>query len=148
MRKIIKANKNHIEIITQYNILMAQETENKKLEYQTVRKGVESVLNNPDKGTYYLCTEESEIIGQLMITKEWSDWRNCYFYWIQSVYTNPSKRGTGVFKELFNHILKIARLEKGCGVRLYVDKNNLIARKAYKKLKMQDSDYLLYELEF
>ncbi len=147
MRKNITAEKRHLDIITKNNLLMAKETENKDLVFQTVKKGVEAVLKNPDKGQYYLCIENDKVVGQLMITYEWSDWRNCFFYWIQSVYTIPEKRGKGVFKSLFEHVYRKVKKEKGCGIRLYVEKNNKIARKVYENLKMTDTGYLLYEIE-
>ncbi len=145
--KIKEANRDHIEIIAKNNILMAKETENKALDYDKVIKGVEAVFENPDKGKYYICLEENKVIGQLMITYEWSDWRNCFFYWIQSVYTVPEKRGKGVFKALFEHVLKLVKQKKGCGLRLYVEKDNKIAQRVYENLGMSESGYLLYEME-
>jgi GNAT superfamily N-acetyltransferase len=147
MRKIIEAEWRHKDTITENNILMAKETENKELVYKIVKKGVEEVLKNPDKGRYYLCIEKDKVLGQLMITYEWSDWRNCFFYWIQSVFTIPEQRGKGIFKELFKYVLEKVKKEKGCGIRLYVEKNNKIARKVYETLKMSETDYLFYEIE-
>lgn len=91
---------------------------------------------------------DGEIIGQLMITKEWSDWRNCFFVWIQSVYTIPEFRGEGVFSALYEYVKKLAGDRKYCGIRLYVDKDNKKAIGVYFKLGMKQSNYLILEEEF
>ncbi len=146
--KIRKGEKEDLEIIVSNNIKMAKETENKDLDYETVKAGVESALEDPKKGEYFVIEFREKIIGQLMITKEWSDWRNCFFLWIQSVYTLPEFRGKGVFTKLFYHIESIAKKEGYCGLRLYVDRSNEKAIKVYNKLGMRETEYLLFEKEF
>jgi len=135
-------------IIATFNLKMAEETEGKSLNYQTVLRGVEEALKDSSKGEYFLAEHNGKIIGQLMITKEWSDWRDCFFVWIQSVYTIPEYRGKGVFSALYNHIKKIVRERGYCGLRLYVDNTNEKAIQVYKKLGMTESNYLLFEKEF
>ncbi len=146
--KIRKGKIEDLEIIVDNNIKMAEETEGKRLDYNTVRKGVENALKDPEKGEYYVVESKGRIVGQLMITKEWSDWRNCNFLWAQSVYTLPEFRGRGIFSSLFNYVEKIAKKNFCCGLRLYVDKHNEKALKVYKKLGMIESDYLFIEKEF
>ncbi len=146
--KIRKGKIKDLEIIVDNNIKMAEETEGKRLDYSTVRNGVENALKDPEKGEYYVVEKNGKIIGQLMITKEWSDWRNCYFLWIQSVYTLPEFRGKGIFSSLFKYIEQIAKENFCCGLRLYVDRHNKKALDVYKRLGMVVSDYLFIEKEF
>ncbi len=136
------------EIIATNNMNMAEETENKQLNYEMTLRGVEEALKDKEKGEYFLAEHEGKIIGQLMITKEWSDWRNCFFVWVQSVYTIPEFRGKGVFSALYEYVKKLAKDRKYCGVRLYVDKDNKKAIEVYFKLGMKQSNYLLFEEEF
>ena len=136
------------EIIAKNNMYMAEETENKQLNYDTTLKGVEKVLKDKEKGEYFLVEYRGKIVGQLMITKEWSDWRNCFFVWIQSVYTIPEFREKGVFSALYRYVKKIAKDRQYCGLRLYVDKDNKKAIGVYFKLGMKQSNYLLLEEEF
>ncbi len=143
------ASESDVGVIADFNVLMAKETEGKSLPLDRVREGVKSILIDPSKGLYILVEENAEILGQLMITYEWSDWRNGNFWWIQSVYVRKENRGKGVFQALFNHVKKMAHGRKDvCGLRLYVEKHNERARKTYKRLGMKETDYLLYEIDF
>ena len=96
---------------------------------------------------FYLIAESDGIPeGQLMITKEWSDWRNGEFWWIQSVYVHPDFRKNNIYKKLYNEAIKLAKeFENVCGIRLYVDKDNNIVQKVYSKLGMKESNYLFFE---
>lgn len=146
---IRKATLNDIESIAEFNYNLALETENKTLNRQILTKGVESILIDDNKGFYVLALLNNKVIGQLMITYEWSDWRNANFWWIQSVYVVPEYRNSGVFKTLFEYIKKLAEEHKDvCGLRLYTEQNNTNAINAYKKLGMYQSNYLMFELEF
>jgi len=143
---IRNANKEDISKIVSFNSAMALETENKELESVIVTQGVAAVLNNNTLGQYFIAESDGVPIGQLMITKEWSDWRNAEFWWIQSVYIQPDHRKNNVYKKLYTEVLKSAKDSgKVCGVRLYVDKENIIAQKVYSKLGMNKSDYLFFE---
>jgi GNAT superfamily N-acetyltransferase len=98
---------------------------------------------------YFVAEVDGTVVGQLMVTYEWSDWRNGNFWWIQSVYVEREYRGKGVFKSLYDHVLSLARRQKdSCGLRLYVEKHNRRARKIYEDLGMKETDYLLYEIDF
>ena len=132
---------------------MAWETEQRKLDPERVLTGVSSLLENPARGTYYVA-EASEagqtvIAGQLLITHEWSDWRNGDFWWIQSVYVAEPYRSRGVFPALYQHVHELAREQKNvCGIRLYMDAHNDQARRAYERLGMKCTDYQVFEIDF
>ena len=127
---------------------MASETEDKGLNPTTLHQGVSEVLRSPEKGFYLLAVLSETVVGQLMITYEWSDWRNGYFWWIQSVYVNQDHRKRGIYKALNEEVLNLARLNGGiCGIRLYVDKDNTDAQQVYRNLGMSESNYDMYEIE-
>ncbi len=143
---IRRAHRGDMETLVKQNIALAEETENLHLDEEIVIPGVEAVLNDPHKGIYLIAESDGEIAGQLMITNEWSDWRNGYFWWIQSVYVQPKFRKLGVYRALYQFVKQLAQQETPVrGIRLYVDKNNTIARKAYFNLGMSESHYLLLE---
>ncbi|EIE21603.1 acyl-CoA N-acyltransferase [Coccomyxa subellipsoidea C-169] len=131
-------------VVSQYNIAMAKETEDLELDEKTVQAGVQAILSDPAKGTYFLLEEGGKIVAQLMITYEWSDWRNSQIWWVQSVYVHPDHRRRGLYKALYRHIQTCAAAEKACGVRLYVDVGNNRAQQTYKSLGMT-SHYLVFE---
>lgn len=135
--------------IAAFNCAMAQETEHLRLHSPRVLAGVRAVLEDGTKGRYLVAVDEGEVIGQLLITYEWSDWRNGVFWWIQSAYVRPERRGQGVFKALYHETLSRAE-EAGdvCGVRLYVERDNEDAQKTYGKLGMQETAYKLFEVDF
>jgi GNAT superfamily N-acetyltransferase len=136
-------------VIARFNSLMAEETEGRSLDPQRLREGVEALLSDPLKGIYFLAESEGAILGQLMITCEWSDWRNGNFWWIQSVYVEKESRARGVFKALYHHVHRIARADKTvCGLRLYVEKQNEGAARAYEQLGMKKAHYEMYEIDF
>lgn len=125
---------------------MALETEGKQLDARTLRGGVEAVFDDSKKGFYVVAEADGVIVGGLMVTYEWSDWRNGWFWWIQSVYITPGYRGKGIYRMLYDFVKKKAARENDvCGFRLYVEKENESARKVYEKLGMEASHYLMYE---
>jgi GNAT superfamily N-acetyltransferase len=126
---------------------MAQETEGLELNIDRLQRGVKALFNDPFKGVYYVAEINGEIVGQLMITYEWSDWRNATFWWIQSVYVHPEFRKQGIFRFLYQHIEALAK-QRGdvCGLRLYVEKENERAQKTYESLGMKSSHYQMMEL--
>jgi GNAT superfamily N-acetyltransferase len=138
-----------LEILAQFNLALAQESENLVLDAARVTLGVRALLVDSSKGIYYVAEAESNIIGQVLITYEWSDWRNGNFWWLQSVYVQKDFRSRGVFKMLFAHIVELARLEKDvCGLRLYMDAHNGSARLAYERLGMKQTNYQILEQMF
>ncbi len=143
---IRNVNKNDISIIEKFNSARAMETENKQIDLVTVQKGVETALNNRELGFYLIAESDGIPVGQLMVTKEWTDWRSGEFWWIQSVYIHPDYRNNNVFRKLYTEVISLAKESgKVCGIRLYVDKNNTKAQNVYSKLGMIESNYLLFE---
>lgn len=135
----------NLETIVDFNQKMAFETENIILNPNTIYFGVKTGLENPEKARYYLAIVENKIAGSLMITKEWSDWRNCDIAWIQSVYILPEFRRKGIYSALYNHIQQLVYDGKFGGIRLYVDKTNLKAIQTYSNLGMNGEHYQLFE---
>jgi GNAT superfamily N-acetyltransferase len=135
--------------IAHFNTLLAFETEQINLDHDRLLNGVEALLRDPTKGFYVVAEHNEVIVGQLMITYEWSDWRNGVFWWIQSVYVEKEARGIGVFKTLFDHIHALAKKSPDvCGLRLYVEKSNTRAKQTYERLAMHSSHYEMYEMDF
>jgi len=136
-------------VIARFNRAMAQETEQRKLSPARVLRGVKALLADPAKGVYFVAESGGEVIGQLLITYEWSDWRNGNFWWIQSVFVAPEHRGRGVFKALHAHIERLVRIRRDvCGVRLYVDTHNTKAKEVYARLGLKATLYELWETDF
>ena len=145
--KIRKAVLADARVITGFNIKLALETENLRLDPKVAAAGVRGLLKDPAKGVYFVAeTPESGVIAQLMITYEWSDWRNANFWWIQSVYVREDFRGRGIFKALFEHLTALAAKSKGVwSLRLYVETHNDSAQRTYLKLGMYQMDYAVFE---
>lgn len=147
--RIRPARLDDASVIARFNRAMAVETEGRKLSPARVLRGVKALLADRSKGVYFVAHTGSGIIGQLLITHEWSDWRNGNFWWIQSVYVAPEHRGRGVFKALHAHIEQLARSRRDiCGLRLYVDAHNTKAKEVYARLGMQPTHYELWETDF
>lgn len=142
---ISKGTQSDIEAIAEFQIDMALETEYLLLNRGTVLSGVTAVVEDPSKGLYFVARDGDKPIGSLMLTKEWSDWHNRWYWWIQSVYVAPDYRRQGVFTALYNAVYEAAKEERVCQVRLYVDKTNTLAQSTYQKLGMHESHYLMYE---
>ena len=138
-----------LDFIVDGNQQLARETENKHLELTTLRLGVEALLASPEKGKYFMAELDGRPAGQIMYTTEWSDWRNGFFWWIQSVYVIQAARRCGVFTALFRHVERLARYDATvCGVRLYVDHDNQAAHRTYRRLGLDSTQYTLMEFEF
>ncbi len=138
-----------LEVLVRFSAAMARETEGRALDLKRLRKGVRAVLASKRHGRYLVAESGAAVVGQLLLTSEWSDWRNGVFWWIQSVYVEPSARRRGVYQTLHKHVVREAR-ERGdvCGVRLYVEKDNVAARTAYAGLGMTATAYRIYEQDF
>ncbi len=137
------------QTLARFNIMMARETENKDLDFETVFHGVKALIKDPHKGFYLVAESKGEIVGQLMVTPEWSDWRDKNFFWIQSVYIPENYRKQGIFSALFHHVKEIAYHKKNvAGLRLYVELNNNAAKQTYEALGMTKPGYDMYEILF
>jgi ribosomal protein S18 acetylase RimI-like enzyme len=144
--KIRRATINDATAIADFNIKMAKETEDMELIPEVIGAGVRNMIENPQMG-FYLVAEESNVIqASLMVTTEWSDWRNGLFWWIQSVYVLPDFRRTGLYRKLYEKVKSLAENESNvCGFRLYVELENLVAQKTYRSLGMGQTDYQMFE---
>ena len=144
---ISTAHRDDAAHIVAFNQTMALDTENRRLAHEVIAPGVHDVLSDPHKGLYLLAKDEGKaVVGQLMVTYEWSDWRNGMFWWIQSVYVAPEARRQGIYRALHERVRELAR-ESGqaCGIRLYVERDNATAQKTYEDIGMKPSQYLMYE---
>lgn len=143
---IRKASHADIETIAQFQAEMAMETENLTLDAAILHKGVKAVLDDELKGSYYVYEIDNRIIASLLITYEWSDWRNATVYWLQSVYVLKEFRRQGIFSRLYEFVKNLAVNDEGvAGIRLYADKTNLRAQKAYENAGMDGSHYTTFE---
>jgi ribosomal protein S18 acetylase RimI-like enzyme len=135
--------------IAEFNTRLALETEEKKLVPDTIAKGVQNLLADPRHGQYFVAEIDRRIVGQMMHTYEWSDWRNGEIWWLQSVYVHPEFRRKGVFRKLYRHLEELAeRMPNVVGIRLYVEKHNFKAFEAYRSLGMHDAGYAVMERMF
>ncbi len=139
-------NESDIDYLVSNNLSLAKETENKELSKDVVTEGVMNLLNHEDLGFYLIAEAEGQKVGSLMITTEWSDWRNGLFWWIQSVYVEPTYRRQGIYRELYQYVKSLAAdHDKVLGFRLYAAKANEIAIKTYETLGMKETYYNLFE---
>jgi ribosomal protein S18 acetylase RimI-like enzyme len=137
------------EFLVRDNAAMALETEHLSLDLDRLRDGVHGLFEEPRRGVYYIAEVNGRRAGQMMITYEWSDWRNGTFWWIQSVWVEPEFRGQGVFKALYGHVKNLAEASPGvCGLRLYVEKDNLRAQATYERVGMRRTIYQMFEVDF
>ena len=135
--------------IVRFQQSMAMETEGKTLDESLIGAGVEAVFSDSEKGFYLVAEVSGEVVGSLLITYEWSDWRNATFWWIQSVFVDAEHRRRGVYTAMHDYVMREAESSEDiCGVRLYVERSNHIAQQTYKSLGMDHSHYDLYEIDF
>lgn len=147
--RIRRATLEDLPLLVANNRAMALETEGKSLDADTVTRGTRAALDDERRGFYLVATSDDRAVGQLMVTYEWSDWRAGDFWWIQSVYVDPSARRRGVYRALYAHLLARARAEPGVvGVRLYVEHENHAAQATYAALGMKRASYAMYEVDF
>lgn len=144
--KIRLARKEDASAMVNFNQAMALETEGKTLDSHILTSGVEAVFDDDKKGFYVVAEDEGKIVGGLMVTFEWSDWRDGWFWWIQSVYILPDYRGKRIYSLLYDFVkTEAGKQDDVCGFRLYVEKENERAQKVYQKLGMAETHYLMYE---
>ncbi len=145
--KVRNATISDAEVLMHNNILLAAESEDMKLNPDTVLKGVRALLSDEQKGFYIIAEDKGKVVGQLMITFEWSDWRNSMVWWLQSVYVEPALRKKGIFKALFKEVKRRAIKAHVTDLRLYVHTSNLKAMEAYKGTGFLQKPYLVYGLK-
>ena len=134
-------------VLVAYNTAIAWETEHKRLDPDVLLAGVRAVLADPSKGFYTLAEAGGAVVGQVMVTFEWSDWRNGYFWWIQSVYVGEDARRHGVFRSLYRELERQAAADPGViGLRLYFERDNVKALRTYRSLGMSDTPYYMLEV--
>lgn len=136
-----------------FSTAMATETEQRRLDQKTLQQGVNALLNDAHRGFFIIAeastSQGQQIVGQLMVTFEWSDWRNGVFWWIQSVYVDRPWRRQGVYRRLYNDLLEKARKDASvCGIRLYVAQDNPVAQSVYQRVGLIPSGYIVYEKDF
>ena len=134
-----------IKEIVRFQLAMAMESEGTTLDIERVVAGVTAVINDPNKGFYLVAKIAKDTAGSLMITKEWSDWNNQWYWWVQSVYVAPEFRNKGVFKRLYTKVKELAATDGISHIRLYVDKSNILAQSVYNRTGMEECHYLMYE---
>lgn len=139
------AERRDIPAIAEWNVAMAWETEQKRLEPQVLLRGVTAVLDEPRRGFYLVAERNAKAVGCLLVTYEWSDWRNGDFWWIQSVYVTPEARRGGVFRAMYSDVAQRAKQAGAVGLRLYVETENQRAQRTYGELGMERCHYFMYE---
>jgi GNAT superfamily N-acetyltransferase len=134
-------------VIIDFNCRLAEESEGKTLDRAQITPGVQAALADPAKALYFVAEDSlGRVVGQMMVTYEWSDWRNGWIWWIQSVYVSQEERRQGVFRSLFDTIQQTARARPDViGLRLYVDYDNRTAHETYFRLGMKKSNYFVLE---
>lgn len=142
---IRKAYLTDAPVIIEFQKMMAWETERLSLRDDQIIPGVNAVFRDTSKGQYYVAETDGKIIASLLITSEWSDWRNAFVWWFQSVYVLPGFRKQGVFKTMYLFVKNEALQNGIAGLRLYVEKNNIPAQETYKRLGMNSEHYSMFE---
>lgn len=142
---ITRGKASDIDAIVRFQADMAMESEGTMLDMDILTLGVTSAINDEQKGTYLVARANDTPIGSLMVTREWSDWNNQWYWWIQSVYVMPEYRKKGVYKAMYATLKDMARENGVSQIRLYADRTNLSAQQVYQRLGMRESHYLMFE---
>src|SRR4051812_43267704 len=147
--QIRDATRDDVMFLRDCNIAMARESEQKQLAPEVLTRGIVAVFDHPERGFYIVAERDGQRVGSLLITHEWSDWRNGGWWWIQSVYVMPDARRAGVFTAMYREIDVRARKSTGViGLRLYVEKENTKAQQTYAALGMEPAYYSLFQSSF
>ena len=146
MISVRQAHREDAGKILDFQLLLAQETENRGLDKLVVTKGIKKVFDDPTKGKYYVAEISGKVVACLLITYEWSEWRNGDIWWLQSVYVDASHRRTGVFRKMYQYIVECITADPSiAGLRLYVEHNNGRAQKIYRSVGMKGDYYQMFE---
>lgn len=132
--------------IVERNLALASESEGRALDRAVVEAGVRAILADPGRGRYWIAELDGRVVGQCLVTTEWSDWSGGAYWWLQSVYVDREARGTGVFRSLFDRVRSEAGNRDVAALRLYVDEENRSARAVYERLGMDRTGYRIYQL--
>jgi GNAT superfamily N-acetyltransferase len=143
--KVREATLEDLAILVRYNAELARETEGRVLSVSTLEKGVRHVLSDPQKGRYFVAECLEGVVGQTLVTYEWSDWRDGWIWWLQSVFVAAGWRRQGVFRALYEHIVQEATRQRAVGLRVYVREENQLARTVYEQLSLRPAGYVVYE---
>jgi len=148
--RIRRAGRAEIPLLVRFNQAMALESEDKPLDGPTIDAGLQNLFDRPSDGYYLIALDDNDAaVGAMMLTFEWSDWRNGRFWWIQSVYVTPTHRRHGVYRALHEHVRRAALADpEVCGLRLYVERENRGAMATYAAMGMAETHYRLFEEEF
>ena len=142
---ITRGKASDIDAIVRFQADMAMESEGTRLDMDRLTLGVSSAINDEQKGIYLVARANGTPIGSLMLTREWSDWNNQWYWWIQSVYVMPEYRNQGIYRAMYTTLKDMARDNGVSQIRLYADKSNVSAQHVYKRLGMHESHYLMFE---
>ena len=142
---ITRGETSDIDAIVRFQADMAMESEGIMLDMCRLTSGVTSAMKDESKGTYLVARANGTPIGSLMLTREWSDWNNQWYWWIQSVYVMPEYRKKGVYKAMYATLKDMAQENGVSQIRLYADRTNLTAQQVYQRLGMRESHYLMFE---
>ncbi len=135
-----------VATIVDFQVAMARETEELELDREVCTRGVQALFEDPSRGRYFLAESGGTVIASLMITYEWSDWRNGSVWWIQSVYVLPELRQQRVYAGLYDHVKRLVEADDSLrGIRLYVDRRNTSAQSVYERCGMRGDHYLVFE---
>ncbi len=140
-----RATEDERDRIVLFNQAMAREAEGRELDRARLEKGVAAVLGDPERAVYFLAEKDDELVGQIAVTLEWTDWRNAHIWWIQNVYVSKLHRREGIYRLLHGHVREKALEANAAGLRLVVDRDNRPARETYRSLGMRPSHYMMFE---
>ena len=148
MIKVRRAQPGDLETIVDFNARLAEESEGVELDRDRLRSGVANALSDERRAFYLIAERAGDPVGQLMVTYEWSDWRNGEFWWLQSVFVRPEFRRQGVLKALYGRVLELAHQSNVCGIRLYVERENVPAKAAYESFGITPTVFEMFEHDF
>ncbi|MBE9050224.1 GNAT family N-acetyltransferase [Nostocales cyanobacterium LEGE 11386] len=140
-----RAELQDLTTLVNFNQALAQEARGEKLDSQLLTSGIQAVLLDSHRGFYTVGEIENKIVAVALVTFEWSDWRNAWFWWLQDIFVKPSYRQQGIFHAFYTYLKTQAQIEKVCGLRLYVYKGNIRAQEVYQRVGMNPANSIIFE---